>query len=126
MSKGLCSSSEHSFDSSATEYEHDDNRPPSNLDQAVTTRRKREFRRTCTMCFVLEPADNALSLEQKLDEVSRWLAALDCTEKHDSMLKLRQEGTCTWLPTTDAYNKWRVGGNQFLWLHGQGVMPITS
>ena len=58
--------------------------------------------------------------EQKLDEVLRWLVALDCTEKHKDTHKLRQEGTCTWFPGTDAYKQWRTGGNRFLWLHGKG------
>ena len=43
------------------------------------------------------------------DEVLRWLGALDCTEKHNDMQKLRQQGTCTWFPNTDAYTTWRVG-----------------
>ena len=43
-------------------------------------------------------------------------------EKHNDTHKLRQEGTCTWFPSTDAYKKWRVGGNQFLWLHGKGAV----
>ena len=121
ISTRVCLSSEHIPNSPATEYERGENGRISNLDQAVTKRRKREL-----LCSVLEPADNTLSLEQTLDEVSRWLAALDCTEKQESMLKLRQEGTCTWFPKTDAYKKWRAGGNQFLWLHGQGMVSGTS
>lgn len=76
---------------------------------------------------MLESADDTPLVEQRLDEVSRWLAALDCTEKHNNTLKLRQEGTCTWLPETDAYKKWRTGGtrNHFLWLHGKGVVSHT-
>ncbi|KAG9315367.1 hypothetical protein JVU11DRAFT_4513 [Chiua virens] len=57
---------------------------------------------------------------QKLDEVSRWLAALECTDKHNETLKQRQQGTCTWFPNTGAYEVWRSGRSPFLWLHGRG------
>ena len=60
-----------------------------------------------------------------LDEVLRWLDALDCTEKHNDTHKLRQQGTCTWFPKTDAYAKWRAGGCQFLWLNGKGMVSST-
>ena len=120
ISKRECLS-EHIPNSPEAEYEYGENGRISNLEQGVTTRRKRKF-----LWFIIDPADNTLLLEQTLDEVSRWLAALDCAEKHETMLKLRQEGTCTWFPSTDAYKKWRVGGNHFLWLHGQGVVSDTS
>ena len=45
-----------------------------------------------------------------LDEVLRWLGALDCTEKHNDTRKLRQEGTCTWFPNTDAYKSGGLAG----------------
>ena len=77
-------------------------------------------------CFVPGLAANILSAEQKLDEVLRWLAPLYCTGKHNDTHKLGQESTRTWFPSTDAYKKWRVGGNQFLWLHGEGAVSDIS
>ena len=111
----LCA--EHSFDSTGTECEHDETQSEleSTLDLAVIARRKRKM-----LCLVFEPA-NSTSPDERLEEVSRWLAALDYTEKHDATLKHRQEGTCKWFPNTDAYKEWRNGENYFLWLHGKGV-----
>ncbi|KAG9316938.1 hypothetical protein JVU11DRAFT_3021 [Chiua virens] len=60
-------------------------------------------------------------IQQKLDEVIRWLDALDCTEKHVETLKLRQLGTCTWFPKTAAYKVWRTRKSTFLWICGQGA-----
>ena len=81
--------------------------------------------RVSSLCLICGLADNTLLLDQMLDEVLRWLSALDCTEKHNDMHKLRQAGTCTWFPNTDAYEKWRAGGCQFLWLNGKGVASDT-
>lgn len=110
---------ERGLDSTATEYEYDGDLHPSVLDQAVITRRERRH-----FSFLHEPTDNT-SPEKKLDKVLRWLSASDCTEKHNAMLKIRQEGTCGWFPITYAYKKWRTGGDHFLWLHGKGVLFCT-
>ena len=74
-----------------------------------------------TQYFTIEPAFNILTLGRQLEEVLRWLAALGCTDKHNHILQLRQEGTCKWFPNSDVYGKWRTRGAQFLWLHGKGL-----
>ncbi|KAG9316928.1 ankyrin repeat-containing domain protein [Chiua virens] len=86
--------------STEREHRHGENVSQSSADQEAT--RKKEF------------------LHQKLVEVSRWLAALECTDKHNETLKQRQQGTCTWFPNTGAYKVWRSGRSPFLWLHGRG------
>ena len=63
------------------------------------------------LCVILQPTDYDLSPVQKLDNISRWLTALDCTEKHNVTLRLRQENTCMWFPNMNAYQEWRFGDN---------------
>lgn len=69
--------------------------------------------------------DNTLFDRAKIGRGLTMASSKDCTEKHMHTLRLRQEGTCKWLPNTDAYKNWRVGGNQFLWLHGKGTVSDT-
>ena len=79
-----------------------------------------------TQWFTPDPACNILALGRHLEEILRWLAALDCTDKHNYIHQLRQDGTCKWFPNTDVYEKWRKHGAQFLWLHGKGMSFDTS
>ncbi|KAG9316017.1 ankyrin repeat-containing domain protein [Chiua virens] len=52
-------------------------------------------------------------LKQSLDEVSRWLDAWNCTEKHNNTLKLHREGTCKWFTNTVAFKDWWRYRNRF-------------
>ncbi|KAF8135797.1 hypothetical protein EV363DRAFT_1294575 [Boletus edulis] len=45
--------------------------------------------------------------ERKLVEILKWLDGLNCAEKHDVTLSLRQEDTCEWLFNTTQYRTWR-------------------
>lgn len=122
-------STKHDLNSTTTEYDYDDGEDGflSNTNQTLTPERRKELLRTCTLPVLRIPFAYILLAERKLDEVSRWLIAWNSTEKHKHMLQIRQEGTCTWFPKIDIYKEWRVGGsrNQFLWLHGIGVVSDT-
>ena len=48
-----------------------------------------------------------------------WLDGLNCAEKQDDTLSLRQPDTCKWLFDTAQYKMWRDGENSFLWLRGK-------
>ncbi|KAF8125623.1 ankyrin repeat-containing domain protein [Boletus edulis] len=56
---------------------------------------------------------------KKLDEIVKWLDGLNCAEKQDDTLALRQPNTCKWLLDTAQYKMWRDGGNSCLWLRGK-------
>ncbi|KAF8415254.1 hypothetical protein L210DRAFT_2740006 [Boletus edulis BED1] len=61
--------------------------------------------------------------EEKLEEILKWLDGLNCAEKHDVTLSLRQADTCKWLFDTTKYRTWRDGANGFLWLRGKRETP---
>lgn len=63
--------------------------------------------------------DDRSVLGKKLDEILKWLDALNCAEKQDIILSLRQPDTCKWLFATSQYKSWRDGQGSFLWLHGK-------
>lgn len=60
-----------------------------------------------------------VSLAKELEEIMKWLDGLNCAEKQDNMLMLRQPDTCKWLFDTAQYNLWKDGENSFLWLRGK-------
>ncbi|KAF8441582.1 ankyrin repeat-containing domain protein [Boletus edulis BED1] len=45
--------------------------------------------------------------EKQLEDILKWLDGLNCAEKHDVTLSLRQEDTCEWLLNTTQYITWR-------------------
>ncbi|KAF8135794.1 hypothetical protein EV363DRAFT_1551923, partial [Boletus edulis] len=55
----------------------------------------------------------------KLEEILKWLDGLNCAEKHDVTLSLRQEDTCEWLLNTTQYRTWRGAESGSLWLRGK-------
>ncbi|KAF8134005.1 hypothetical protein EV363DRAFT_1214744, partial [Boletus edulis] len=57
--------------------------------------------------------------EKKFEEVLKWLDGLNCAEKQDVTLSLRQEDTCKWLFDTIQYRAWRGGETRSLWLRGK-------
>jgi len=57
--------------------------------------------------------------EEKLEEMLKWLDGLNCAEKQDVTLSLRQEDTCKWLFDTTQYTTWKDGENRSLWLRGK-------
>ena len=59
--------------------------------------------------------------EKKLDEILKWLDGLNCAEKQDVTLLLRQEDTCKWLFDTTEYKMWNDGS---LWLRGKRETPF--
>ena len=58
-------------------------------------------------------------LEKKSEEISSWLDGLNCAEKQDVTLLLRQEDTCKWLLDTTEYKMWKDGDSGSLWLRGK-------
>ncbi|KAF8427979.1 hypothetical protein L210DRAFT_805898, partial [Boletus edulis BED1] len=56
---------------------------------------------------------------KKFEEVLKWLDGLNCAEKQDVTLSLRQEDTCKWLFDTSQYRAWRGGETRSLWLRGK-------
>lgn len=63
---------------------------------------------------------------KKLDDILKWLDALNCAEKQDVTLSLRQPDTCRWLFSTSQYMSWRDGQDSVLWLQGKRNAPRTS
>ncbi|KAF8133974.1 hypothetical protein EV363DRAFT_1214661, partial [Boletus edulis] len=57
--------------------------------------------------------------EKKLEEILKWLDGLNCAEKHDVTLSLRQDDTCKWLFDTTQYKMWRDGESGSFWLRGK-------
>ncbi|KAF8441584.1 hypothetical protein L210DRAFT_2081228 [Boletus edulis BED1] len=57
--------------------------------------------------------------EKQLEEILKWLDGLNCAEKHDVTLSLRQEDTCEWLFNTTQYRTWRSAESGSLWLRGK-------
>ncbi|KAF8558350.1 hypothetical protein OG21DRAFT_1236805 [Imleria badia] len=57
--------------------------------------------------------------EKKHEEGLKWLDGLNCAEKQDVTLLLRQEDTCKWLFDTAQYKMWKDGESGSLWLRGK-------
>ncbi|KAI9568426.1 hypothetical protein HD554DRAFT_766586 [Boletus coccyginus] len=57
--------------------------------------------------------------KMKVEEISKWLDGLNCAEKQDVTLSLRQEDTCKWLFDTTQYKTWQDGESGSLWLRGK-------
>ncbi|KAF8549090.1 hypothetical protein OG21DRAFT_639548 [Imleria badia] len=55
----------------------------------------------------------------KLEEILKWLDGLNCAERQDVTLSLRQPDTCMWLFDTTPYMMWRDRQSSFLWLRGK-------
>ena len=60
-----------------------------------------------------------ISLAQNFEEILGWLDGLNCAEKQDVTLLLRQPDTCKWLFDTTQYKMWRDGESSCLWLCGK-------
>ena len=58
-------------------------------------------------------------LAQNFEEILGWLDGLNCAEKQDVTLLLRQPDTCKWLFDTAQYKKWGDGECSCLWLCGK-------
>ena len=56
---------------------------------------------------------------KKLAEISKWLDGLNCAEKQDVTLLLRQKDTCQWLFDTTQYKMWKDSESGSLWLRGK-------
>ena len=60
-----------------------------------------------------------ISLAQNFEEILGWLDGLNCAEKQDVTLLLRQPDTCKWLFDTIQYKMWRDRECSCLWLCGK-------
>ncbi|CAL1704211.1 unnamed protein product [Somion occarium] len=56
--------------------------------------------------------------EDLLREIITWLDPRDYITKHQSIARLRQRDTCTWLFDHGEFKSWRSSKSAFLWLHG--------
>ena len=65
-------------------------------------------------------------IAQNLEEILGWLDGLNCDEKQDVILLLRQPGTCKWLFDTTQYKMWRDGECSCLWLCGKRKTSVVS
>ena len=81
--------------------------------------RKEERRNHTTRCPSLAHDHPDITLEKKLEEISNWLDGLNCAEKQDVTLLLRQEDTCKWLLDTTEYKIWKDGESGSLRLRGK-------
>ncbi|KAF9242326.1 Sec8 exocyst complex component-specific domain-containing protein [Melanogaster broomeanus] len=61
---------------------------------------------------------NATQTEQ-LKTVLEWFNPFDCTVKHETTLRQRQEQTCGWLFNVQQFIDWRSSLSQFIWLNGK-------
>ncbi|KAF9233917.1 ankyrin repeat-containing domain protein [Melanogaster broomeanus] len=48
-----------------------------------------------------------------------WFNPFDCTVKHETTLRQRQEQTCDWLFHVQQFIDWRSSPSQFIWLNGK-------
>ena len=69
--------------------------------------------------FSLARVHADIPIEKKFEEILKWLDGLNCAEKQDITLSLRQEDTCKWLFDTTQYKRWKDGENESLWLRGK-------
>lgn len=58
------------------------------------------------------------SIESRVLEVIQWLTPIDYESKHESVSRLRTEGTCSWLFNHDDYIRWS-SSTDMLWLKGK-------
>jgi hypothetical protein len=57
--------------------------------------------------------------EKQLREILDWLKPLDMEASLDTVLQLRQQGTCEWLLESEMLKEWKDStSGSFLWLHG--------
>ncbi|KAH0556306.1 hypothetical protein GP486_005768 [Trichoglossum hirsutum] len=69
----------------------------------------------------VQDAKNAvkgLGFEQRCEKIERWLSPPDPSTNHNRALQQRQEGTGLWFLHSDAFAKWQIQRNSFLWLYG--------
>ena len=65
--------------------------------------------------YILTPDTDGLR-----DATVAWLDYFDCTDKHDSIRRRRQKGTCSWISVDKTYVRWRDSNKagELLWLTG--------
>ncbi|OCK96816.1 uncharacterized protein K441DRAFT_656827 [Cenococcum geophilum 1.58] len=59
-----------------------------------------------------------LTFEQRREKIERWLSLSDPSINYNKALQQRQEGTGLWFLRSDAFAKWKIQRNSFIWLYG--------
>ena len=60
----------------------------------------------------------AAAIEQRHEQIFRWLAAPDPSSNHNKACQAKQQETGRWLLESLNYRNWRDHRKTFLWLHG--------
>jgi Cdc6-like AAA superfamily ATPase len=59
-----------------------------------------------------------LRSEQRRGKIERWLSSPDPSTNYNKALQERHEGSGLWFLESDAFAKWKMRRNSFLWLNG--------
>ncbi|EXA31001.1 hypothetical protein FOVG_17643 [Fusarium oxysporum f. sp. pisi HDV247] len=60
----------------------------------------------------------SMASDHRFAKIERWLSPPDCSTNANLARKRRHPGTGTWLLNSPAFQEWKLGSRQHLWLHG--------
>ncbi|KAF4419061.1 hypothetical protein FACUT_11591 [Fusarium acutatum] len=60
----------------------------------------------------------SMASDYRFAKIERWLSPPDCSSNANLARKRRHPGTGTWLLNSSAFQEWKLGTRQHLWLYG--------
>ncbi|KAF5699602.1 hypothetical protein FGLOB1_11266, partial [Fusarium globosum] len=60
----------------------------------------------------------SMASDHRFAKIERWLSPPDCSSNANLARKRRHPGTGTWLLNSSAFQEWKLGTRQHLWLYG--------
>ncbi|GKU09246.1 unnamed protein product, partial [Fusarium langsethiae] len=60
----------------------------------------------------------SMASDHRFAKIERWLSSPDCSTNANLARKRRHPGTGTWLLNSPAFQEWKLGSRQHLWLYG--------
>ncbi|KAL3587439.1 hypothetical protein FPOAC2_13336 [Fusarium poae] len=60
----------------------------------------------------------SMTSDHRFTKIERWLSPPDCSTNANLARKRRHPGTGTWLLNSPAFQEWKLGSRQHLWLYG--------
>ncbi|RKK93408.1 hypothetical protein BFJ70_g17737, partial [Fusarium oxysporum] len=60
----------------------------------------------------------SMASDHRFARIERWLSPPDCSTNANLARERRHPGTGTWLLNSPAFQEWKLGSRQHLWLHG--------
>ncbi|KAG7402884.1 putative ankyrin repeat protein [Fusarium oxysporum f. sp. rapae] len=60
----------------------------------------------------------SIASDHRFAKIERWLSPPDCSTNADLARKCRHPGTGAWLLNSPAFQEWKLGTRQHLWLYG--------